>query len=100
MIGMSIKRISVLNLYHVLKPFVKSTPGYLHALYMYTLVIEPHVFFGLKISPFTIRFWFKKNKPQLKNKGATFYDHGEIKKEPEDHLSAKDMLNKIKLGNT
>ena len=26
MIGMSIKRISVLNLYHVLKPFVKSTP--------------------------------------------------------------------------
>ena len=28
MIGMSIKRISVLNLYHVLKPFVKSTPGH------------------------------------------------------------------------
>ena len=27
MIGMSIKRISVLNLCHVLKPFVKSTPG-------------------------------------------------------------------------
>ena len=27
MICMSIKRISVLNLYHVLKPFVKSTPG-------------------------------------------------------------------------
>ena len=27
MIGMSIKRISVLNLRHVLKPFVKSTPG-------------------------------------------------------------------------
>ena len=26
MIGMSIKRISVLNLCHVLKPFVKSTP--------------------------------------------------------------------------
>ena len=26
MIGMRIKRISVLNLYHVLKPFVKSTP--------------------------------------------------------------------------
>ena len=28
MIGMSIKRISVLNLCHVLKPFVKSTPGH------------------------------------------------------------------------
>ena len=27
MIGMSIKRISVLNLCHVLKSFVKSTPG-------------------------------------------------------------------------
>ena len=27
MIGVCIKRISVLNLYHVLKPFVKSTPG-------------------------------------------------------------------------
>ena len=27
MIGLSIKRISVLNLCHVLKPFVKSTPG-------------------------------------------------------------------------
>ena len=27
MIGMNIKRISVLNLCHVLKPFVKSTPG-------------------------------------------------------------------------
>ena len=27
MIGMSIKRISVLNLCHVLKPFVQSTPG-------------------------------------------------------------------------
>ena len=33
MIGMSIKRISVLNLCHVLKPFVKSTPeddGYVY----------------------------------------------------------------------
>ena len=30
MIGMSIKRISVLNLCHVLKPFVKSTPGRQH----------------------------------------------------------------------
>ena len=29
MIGMSIKRISVLDLCHVLKPFVKSTPGHL-----------------------------------------------------------------------
>ena len=29
MIGMSIKRILVLNLCHVLKPFVKSTPGLL-----------------------------------------------------------------------
>ena len=28
MIGKSIKRISVLNLCHVLKPFVKSTPGH------------------------------------------------------------------------
>ena len=28
MLGMSIKRISVLNLCHVLKPFVKSTPGH------------------------------------------------------------------------
>ena len=55
---------------------------------MCTLVIEPHVFFGLKISPFTIRFWFKKNKLQLKNKVATFLDHGEVKKEPKDHLSA------------
>ena len=27
MIGMSIKRMSVLNLCHALKPFVKSTPG-------------------------------------------------------------------------
>ena len=30
MIGMSIKRISVLNLCHVLKPFVKSTPAQVH----------------------------------------------------------------------
>ena len=35
MIGMSIKRISVLNLCHVLKPFVKSTPG------LYFKVISP-----------------------------------------------------------
>ena len=33
MIGMSIKRISVLNLCHVLKPFVKSTPDAYIALF-------------------------------------------------------------------
>ena len=32
MIGMSIKRISVLNLCHVLKPFVKSTPALVRVL--------------------------------------------------------------------
>ena len=37
MIGMSIKRISVLNFCHVLKPFVKSTPGLWQKLLQYNI---------------------------------------------------------------
>ena len=39
MIGMSIKRISVLNLCHVLKPFVKSTPEQLNITKLFEYVM-------------------------------------------------------------
>ena len=45
MIGMSIKRISVLNLCHVLKPFVKSTSDIYPHIYLqpYIIVIMYHI---------------------------------------------------------
>ena len=41
MIGMSIKRILVLNLCHVLKPFVKSTPGHCHFYFARRIYLWP-----------------------------------------------------------
>ena len=47
MIGMSIKLISALNLCHVLKPFVKSTPGELSEMRAIAALIYLFIYYKL-----------------------------------------------------